>query len=60
VDAHVIPQACAGLARDVARDRIVLLSSEGLTGPEIAERVGCSEPTVVLWRRRFAHQGLPV
>lgn len=21
------------------------------TGPEIAERVGCSEPTVVLWRR---------
>ncbi|HEY2207531.1 MAG TPA: helix-turn-helix domain-containing protein, partial [Pseudonocardia sp.] len=46
------------LARDVARARIVLLSSQGLTGAEIAERVGCSEPTVVLWRRRFAQQGL--
>jgi transposase len=46
------------LARDVARARIVLLSSDGLTGPEIAERVGCSEPTVVLWRRRFAQEGL--
>ena len=47
-----------GLARDAARARIVLLSSQGLTGPEIAERVGCSEPTVVLWRRRFAQAGL--
>jgi len=46
------------LARDVLRARIVLLSTQGLTGPEIAERVGCSEPTVVLWRRRFATEGL--
>ncbi|HEY1973582.1 MAG TPA: IS630 family transposase [Pseudonocardia sp.] len=46
------------LARDVARARIVLLSSQGLTGPEIAERVGCTEPTVVLWRGRFAKEGL--
>jgi transposase len=46
------------LARDMTRARIVLLSSQGLTGPEIAERVGCSEPTVVLWRRRFAQAGL--
>ena len=29
-----------------------------LTGPQIAERVGCTEPTVVLWRRRFAEEGL--
>jgi transposase len=36
----------------------VLLSTQGLTGPEIAERVGCTEPTVVLWRRRFAEEGL--
>jgi transposase len=36
----------------------VLLSTQGLTGPEIADRVGCTEPTVVLWRQRFAEEGL--
>jgi transposase len=45
-------------ARDVQRARIVLLSAQGLTGPQIAERVECTEPTVVLWRGRFAQQGL--
>ncbi|MBV8992363.1 MAG: helix-turn-helix domain-containing protein, partial [Pseudonocardiales bacterium] len=45
-------------AREVQRARIVLLSTQGLTGPQIAERVGCTEPTVVLWRRRFAEEGL--
>jgi len=30
----------------------------GLSGPEIAGRVGCTEPTAVLWRRRFAEEGL--
>ena len=40
------------------RARIVLLSTEGLSGPQVAERVGCTEPTVVLWRRRFAEEGL--
>ncbi|MDQ2708501.1 MAG: hypothetical protein M3Z25_13065 [Actinomycetota bacterium] len=32
----------------VAWARIVLLASQGLPGPEIAERVGCTEPTVVI------------
>jgi transposase len=45
-------------ARVVARARIVLLSEQGLTGPAIAERVGCSEPTVVLWRKRYAAWGI--
>jgi len=45
-------------ARVVERARIVLLSTEGLTGPQVAARVGCTEPTVVLWRRRFAEGGL--
>jgi len=45
-------------ARTVERARIVLLSAEGLTGREIAERVGCSEPTVVAWRSRYADRGL--
>jgi hypothetical protein len=38
--------------------RIVLLSSQGYSGVEIAERVGCSEPTVICWRNRYAQCGL--
>jgi transposase len=45
-------------ARVVARARIVLLAEQGLTGPQIAERVGCSEPTVIGWRRRYGERGL--
>ena len=45
-------------ARVAQRARIVLLAEQGLTGPQIAKRVGCSEPTVVLWRDRYAHSGL--
>ncbi len=46
-------------ARVVERARIVLLAADGLPGKEIAEKLGCSEPTVVLWRSRFATHGLP-
>lgn len=45
-------------ARVAERARIVLLSAEGLTGPEIAGRVGCTEPTVIKWRRQYAEDGL--
>ena len=45
-------------ARVVERARIVLLAAEGLTGPQIAERVGCTEPTVIKWRRQYAGAGL--
>src|SRR5919107_800717 len=45
-------------ARVVERARIVLLSAEGVPGKEIAARVGCAEPTVVTWRRRYAERGL--
>jgi transposase len=34
------------------------MAAHGLSGVEIAERVGCSEPTVVRWRSRFAEHGL--
>jgi transposase len=40
------------------RARIVLLAAEGLTGPQIADRVGRTEPTVVKWRRQYAEDGL--
>jgi len=48
----------ASPARVAERARIVLLAAEGLTGPQIAQRVGCTEPTVVKWRRQYAQDGL--
>jgi transposase len=45
-------------ARVAGRARIVLLAAEGLTGAEIAERAGCTEPTVIKWRRQYAGRGL--
>ena len=45
-------------ARLIERARIVLCAAQGLKGTEIAERVGCSEPTVVKWRGRYARDGL--
>ena len=42
----------------VERAQIVLAAAEGLKGVEIAERVGCSEPTVVKWRGRYAERGI--
>src|SRR5258706_5306631 len=47
-----------GPARVAERARIVLLAAEGRTGPQIAARVGCTEPTVVKWRRQYAEAGL--
>jgi transposase len=37
---------------------IVLAAAEGLKGTEIAARLGCSEPTVVKWRGRYARLGI--
>jgi DNA-binding CsgD family transcriptional regulator len=49
-----------GAAARVAEEaRIVLLSPDGLTGQQIAERAWCSEPTVVTWRRSTRWQGWP-
>jgi transposase len=45
-------------ARVVERARIVLLAAGGLTGAQIAERAGCTEPTVIKWRRQYAERGL--
>jgi transposase len=45
-------------ARVVERARIVLLAGDGVPGKQIAARVGCAEPTVVTWRRRYAEDGL--
>ena len=45
-------------AREVERARIVLLAAERVPGKRIAAIVGCAEPTVVTWRRRYAERGL--
>src|SRR3954454_16795972 len=45
-------------AREVERARIVLLAAEGMPGKQIATTVGCAEPTVITWRRRYAESGL--
>lgn len=45
-------------AREVERARIVLLAAEGLPAATIAERVGCSRPTVIMWRQRYQEVGL--
>lgn len=45
----------AGLA---VRARIVLLGAEGLANTAIAERVGVSRQTVVLWRGRYLRSGI--
>src|SRR4028119_297304 len=45
-------------ARVVERARIVLLAGDGMPGKQIAARVGCAEPTVVTWRRRYTESGL--
>jgi transposase len=42
----------------VERAKILLLAAEGVSNTEIAQRVGCSRPTVILWRHRYAQHGL--
>src|SRR5680860_1877895 len=51
-------QARTVSVRNLERARIVLLAAQGLPAVEIAARVGCSRPTVTLWRNRYAQQGL--
>lgn len=58
VELERIVRAVSSEVRMVERAGIVLAAAEGLKGVEIAERVGCSEPTVVKWRGRYAEHGL--
>jgi transposase len=42
----------------VRRAKILLLAAEGVSNTEIAARLDISRPTVIAWRRRYAHEGL--
>jgi transposase len=53
-----IVRASSSEVRMVERARIVLLAAEGMTGERICSEVGCSLPTVVKWRGRYAAAGL--
>ncbi|MCA1678875.1 MAG: IS630 family transposase [Actinobacteria bacterium] len=53
-----IVRASSCEVRMVERARIVLLAAEGMTGEQICEQVGCSLPTVVKWRGRYAALGI--
>ncbi len=53
-----IARASSSEMRLVERARIVLAAGEGLTGVQIAERVGCAERTVKKWRPRYARDGI--
>ena len=44
--------------RQVLRARIILLAAEGVSHAAIAAQLGCSEPTVRLWRQRFSDAGI--
>jgi transposase len=48
-----------GAHRQVVRARIVLLAERGLSNPEIAAKVGCTERSVYRWRTRFARSPSP-
>jgi transposase len=39
--------------RQLLRAHIILLAAEGVASRSIAARLGCSRPTVQLWRRRL-------
>jgi transposase len=40
------------------RAKILLLAAQGTSNTEIAHQVGCSRPTVILWRHRYTQGGL--
>src|SRR5262245_29930732 len=49
------PSIRAGLAQ---RARIVLLAADGIGTNEIVRRTGVSKPTVILWKKRYAAEGV--
>jgi transposase len=44
--------------RQVARARVLVMATEGVSNVEIAERCEVSRPTVLAWRRQFEADGL--
>ena len=49
------PSVRAGLAQ---RARILLMAADGVSNTQIADRIGVSRPTVLVWRDRYVADGL--
>ena len=47
-----------GRAEDARIARVLLLLADGGTYRAVAERVGCSEPFISKWKKRFLEEGL--
>jgi transposase len=45
-------------AADAQRARLILLLADGVPYRAVADKLGCSQTTVSLWRRRFLESGL--
>ena len=45
-------------ARVAKRAYIILLAAEGMTNKAIAQKLGVSRATVVMWRKRYAQSRL--
>ncbi len=60
-DLHTLGQwsRSSGIRAALAeRAKILLLAAEGVSNTEIARQVGCTRPTVILWRQRYTQHGL--
>ena len=60
-DLHTLGQwsRSSGIRAALAeRAKILLLAAEGLSNTQIARQVGCTRPTVILWRQRYTQAGL--
>ncbi len=60
-DLHTLGQwsRSSGIRAALAeRAKILLLAAEGTSNTEIARQVGCTRPTVILWRQRYTQAGL--
>ena len=55
---RVLTRAGTTEQRMARRARIILRAAEGAANVVVAEELGVSIPTVLLWRRRFKEQGL--
>ena len=60
-DLHTLGQwsRSSGIRAALAeRAKILLLAAQGTSNTEIARQVGCTRPTVILWRQRYTQAGL--
>jgi transposase len=60
IQAHLFPNKSSGATpqKIAQRARIILRAADGQANLAIARGLGISRPTVLLWRKRFAAEGV--